>query len=94
MVETKGSRDVFRTIQALWALQPTCGGVGSAFGWYGGRIPVNLSPQGGDENDRCTPQQAIGEDVAMIVTASFPGSFADILYKREILRNGSSQPIT
>jgi hypothetical protein len=47
MVEAKGSRDVFRTIQALWALQPACGGVGSAFGWYGGRIPVNLSPQGG-----------------------------------------------
>jgi hypothetical protein len=37
--EIKGSRDVFRTIQAVRALQLARGGVESAYGWYGGRSP-------------------------------------------------------
>ena len=41
MEETKGSRDAFRTIQALWALRLARGGVGLAYGWHGGRISVS-----------------------------------------------------
>lgn len=35
------------------------------------------------------PQKISGGDAGMIVTASFPYSFADISYKGEILRNRS-----
>src|SRR5271170_328358 len=51
MEETKSSRDAFRSIQALWALRPVRGGVGLAYRWQGGRIPVGLSRRGVDEND-------------------------------------------
>lgn len=50
MGEIKGSRDVCRTIQALWTLQLARRGVGSTYGWYGGRshnVSKRLSDCGG-----------------------------------------------